>query len=177
LFFYSNKDHYLIDVKTKKGEKLVKDLKTLKKEIKIPLPKNTKILEKNDIENHYKNKIWESDADNCLSCSACTIYCPTCNCYDIKDNLELNFKDGNRTRHEISCHLKSFTRVAGEKCYRDSRLSRFKHFVYHKIVYFRKRYKRPMCVGCARCLRVCPTKIDWVSTINLLQDEIHPKGK
>jgi ferredoxin len=26
-----------------------------------------------------------------------------------------------------------------------------------------------MCVGCGRCLRVCPTRIDWVKTINMLE--------
>ena len=82
-----------------------------------------------------------------------------------------NLKDGKRTRCEISCQLKSFTKVAGGKSYRDSRLSRFKHFVYHKIVYYKKRQGRYMCVGCGRCLRVCPTKIDWVNTINLLKNE------
>lgn len=168
LFLYPKGKNYIISVGSKKGETLVKDLKELKKEIKIPNPKNSKKLKNLDIGKNYRSKIWEKDADKCLSCSACTVYCPTCNCFDIKDNLNLDLKSGTRKRSCSSCQLKSFSKVAGGKSYRDSRLSRFKHFVYHKIVYYKKIHKRPMCVGCGRCLRVCPTKIDWVKTINKL---------
>ncbi|MDP2925931.1 MAG: 4Fe-4S dicluster domain-containing protein [Nanoarchaeota archaeon] len=167
LFFYAKDKDYYITIGSKKGEAIVKYLNNAKKEIKLKY-KNKKILYDKNIEHYYKNKIWDSDAEKCLSCSACTVYCPSCNCFDIKDTLNMNLKDGIRTRHEISCQLKSFSRVAGGKSFRDSRLSRFKHFVYHKIVYYKHRKGRYMCVGCGRCLRACPTKIDWVKTINIL---------
>ncbi len=168
LFFYPKGKNFIISVGSKKGETLVKKLPSLEKEIKIPNPKNSKVLKNLDITENYRNKIWESDVNNCLSCSACTVYCPTCNCFDIKDDLNIDLKSGKRTRSHSSCQLKSFSRVAGGKSYRDSRISRFKHFVYHKISYYKKLHNRPMCVGCGRCLRVCPTKIDWVKTINKL---------
>ncbi len=168
LFFYPKGKNFIISVGSKKGEALVKNLPSLEKEIKIPNPKNSKVLKNLDIAENYRSKIWEGDADKCLSCSACTVYCPTCNCFDIKDDLNLDLKSGKRTRSHSSCQLKSFSCVAGGKSYRDSRISRFKQFVYHKISYYKKIHNRPMCVGCGRCLRVCPTKIDWVSTINKL---------
>lgn len=171
LFFYKSKDTYYISVGSKKGEELVKNLKSPKKEIIIPNPKNSKLLLNKNIESDYNNEIWETDANKCISCSACTVDCPTCNCFDIKDKLNINKKDSIRFRNPSSCQLMSFSRVAGGKSYRSSRLSRFKHFVYHKIVYYKKRHNEFMCVGCGRCLRVCPAKIDWVNTINLLKDE------
>ena len=171
LFFYPQNNNYIISIKTNKGLSLVRSLPDIKKEIAIPDPKNGKVLTSKNIDRHYRNKIWETDANKCLSCSACTVYCPTCNCFDIKDNLDINLKEGIRKKSEMSCQLKSFSRIAGGKSFRDSRLSRFKHFVYHKIVYYKKKKGRYMCVGCGRCLRVCPPKIDWVNTINLLEDE------
>jgi ferredoxin len=170
LFFYPYKDKYYVSIGTNKGLALVKNLPTAKKDIKKEIL-NKKELENKDINKNYRNKIWESDAEKCLSCSACTIYCPTCNCFDIEDGLNIDLKSGERKKSQMSCQLKSFSKVAGGKIFRDSRLSRVKHFVYHKIVYYKERFGRYMCVGCGRCLRVCPTKIDWTRTINLLKDE------
>ncbi len=167
LFFYPYENNYYISIGSEKGAKIINDLPTAKKEI-ILKHKNTKILKNKNIESEYKNKIWETDSSKCLSCGACTVYCPTCNCFNIKDNLSINLNPINRIRSSASCQLKSFSRVAGGKIFRDSRLSRFKHFVYHKIDYFKKQKGKYMCVGCGRCLRVCPTHIDWIETINLL---------
>jgi sulfhydrogenase subunit beta (sulfur reductase) len=170
LFFYPEKGNYYISIGTEKGGKIVSHLKDnegkkVKKEIK-----NFKSLKEKNIEGDYGNKIWETDADKCLSCAACTAYCPTCNCFDLKDVVEINLKDGKRIRTSASCQLKSFSEVAGGKVFRDTRLAKLKHFIYHKIVYYKKQHNKFMCVGCGRCLRVCPTRIDWVDTINLLKD-------
>lgn len=169
LFFYPKGNSYYIDIGSKKGAALVKGLPDVKTEIKIPNPKNTKVLKTKEIGKNYRDSIWKGDVDKCLSCGACTMMCPTCNCFDIEDKLDADLKNGKRIRHHASCQLKSFSRVAGGKSFRDSRLSRFKHFVFHKVLYYKKQHGRPMCVGCGRCLRVCPTKIDWVDTINKIK--------
>ncbi len=171
LFFYPDKNNYYISVNSKFGEKIVKILKEVKsgKEV-VKKIKNFKVLGNKNIDKNYRNKIWQSDSDKCLSCAACTIDCPTCNCFDIYDELDINLKDGMRKRKSASCMLKSFSKVAGGKSFRDSRLSRFKHFVYHKIVYYKKVHGRYMCTGCGRCLRICPTHIDWTDTINFLNE-------
>jgi sulfhydrogenase subunit beta (sulfur reductase) len=181
LFFYEENDNYYISIGSDKGKNVVKSLKKSNKEV-IKKIQNFKALSTKDIQEHYNNKIWKTDADKCLSCGACTAYCPTCNCFNLKDELDINLKDGKRFRETASCQLHSFSRVAGGKKFRASVLARFKHFVYHKIVYFKKQKGKYMCVGCGRCLRVCPPRIDWVNTINLMNDlgkmkEEHKGGK
>ncbi len=168
LFFWPTKTGYQISIFSKKGKKLVKNLLNAKKEIKLKF-KNTKKLKDKNISLDYKNKLWEKDSKKCLSCAACTAWCPTCNCFDLSDEIDINLKDSKRFRCASSCQLKSFSRISGGKVFRNSRLCRFKHFVYHKIDYFKKQHNRYMCVGCGRCLRACPTKIDWVDTINKIK--------
>ncbi len=170
LFFYSKGENYYISIGSEKGGNLVKNLKNAEQEV-IQKIKNTKKLPNKDIYGDYKSKEWKSDVDKCLSCAACTLYCPTCNCFDIKDIEDLSLKSGKRVRKQTSCQLKSFTEVSGGKVFRESRDSRFKHFVYHKIVFYKNKFNRYMCVGCGRCLRVCPPKIDWVNTINKIKGE------
>lgn len=168
LFFYPHKDKYYISIGSKKGGFLVKDLKDADEEIKKEII-NYKRLENKDIEPDYGDGKWNEDVKKCLSCGACTIYCPTCNCFDIKDRKNISLKEGERIRTQTSCQLKSFSEVGGGKVFRDSRASRFKHFVYHKIVFYKKRFGRYMCVGCGRCLRACPPEIDWVETMNSIK--------
>lgn len=172
LFLYPKGKNYVIDVATKKGEGIVEHLKEIEKEIKIPNPKNFKKLNTHNIEEHYRDSMWDKDVKNCLSCGACTVYCPTCNCFDIRHKQSLDGKSGENTRHHSSCMTPAHTEIAGGQLFRETRLARFKHFVYHKVSYFKKKTGRPMCVGCGRCLRVCPTKIDWVKTINTMKTKV-----
>ena len=104
----------------------------------------------------------------CIGCGACTIVCPTCACFDIDDYSELDLASGRRVRTWDSCQLKPFTRVAGNHIFRDTRVERFKHRIYHQIQYFKERHDEVFCTGCGRCIRGCPTKIDWVEAINKL---------
>ena len=62
-------------------------------------------------EKHGWDSIWKNDVDKCLSCGACTMHCPTCNCFDIQDILDADLKSGKRVRHHASCQLKSFSIV------------------------------------------------------------------
>ena len=161
-------DSYYIDIDSDRGRSLVHRFKN--HELKINDEAGCKRkLNKHELRQFFENKIWNKEAEKCLSCCMCTTHCPTCTCFDIKDSIEINLKDGTRYRIEDSCQLKSFTRVSGNHVFREPRYARLRHRIFHKLQYFREKYKIDMCVGCGRCISICPTKIDMVDIVNKLK--------
>lgn len=170
MMFWDKGNFLLVHVGSNKGKKLLND--DFKKTSEVLTENHKKIkftdrLKKKDISGQYENPNWKTGSDRCISCAACTTLCPTCYCHEIKDETKLeDLKSGDRLREWSSCQLKSFTRVAGDHVFRDSRLDRFKHRIYHQLQYFKERYDIEMCVGCGRCITHCPTDIDFVQIIN-----------
>lgn len=167
---FDNKDSYLVDIKTQKGKKIFnkkffkKNSKKIKK-VKISCKKTLKL---SKIKTGNK-EIWEENGKKCLSCSACTIVCPTCTCFELSDELDLSCQNGIRERLWSSCQQLDFTEVAGGHAFRSSRSARVRHRILHKLKYFNDRFKEQMCVGCGRCITACPTGIDIVEIGNKLK--------
>ena len=167
--FFEKEGYFLVEVKSREAEKILK--KFLKKTDETISKKDRKIdsdrLKKKDIKNLYDHKDWQKGVDKCLSCGVCTVMCPMCYCHEIKDEITLtDINKGKRIREWSSCQTDSFTRVAGNHVFRDKREDRFKHRIYHQLQYFKERYGMNMCVGCGRCIKLCPTTIDFVDIIN-----------
>jgi len=176
LMFYDKKDHFLIEVGSQKGQKIVEKYpKYFKKANRLitqqeKVIKNTDRLRKTDISMLYDHPDWKKGVDKCLSCSACTALCPTCYCFEMHDEVKMSNPDkGERKRQWSSCQVQEFTRVAGEHVFREKREERFKHRIYHQLDYFKKKYGVNLCVGCGRCIEGCPTRIDFVEIINELE--------
>ena len=112
-----------------------------------------------------KDEVWKKGAEDCLSCGDCTTLCPTCLCYDVEDDVELGENCGERCAKWDSCMYKDFTAVAGGHVFREKLEERFRHRIFHKLQYFREQFNESMCTGCGRCIRGCPTKIDWTKLI------------
>jgi ferredoxin len=157
---------------SKKGEALIRQYKSLFKIAKDEITSqdkkiiNKKKLNTLDIKDSYHSDDWKKGADKCLACGACNFLCPNCHCFSIEDEVDFDLKTGKRVRKPASCQLRHFTRVAGDHVFRDSKLSRFKHRIYHQIEYFKERHDVVFCTGCGRCIEACPAKIDWVEIIN-----------
>lgn len=128
---------------------------------------------KNIAENLYANfyhEIWAKESEKCLGCTNCTQACPSCYCYTTEDEFEFgSYSESARFRVSDSCQLKRFTQVAGGHVFRESRAARLRQFVLHKLSYFRKNHGKQLCVGCGRCISVCPAKIDLTSIANKIQ--------
>jgi len=88
----------------------------------------------------------------------------------VKDEINFDFTTGERVRIPSSCLQRRFTRVAGDHVFRYEKTARFKHRIYHQIQYFKDRHGEEFCTGCGRCIRGCPTRIDWVKGINTMKN-------
>ncbi len=119
----------------------------------------------------FDSPLWDKLAMTCLGCGACTYYCPTCHCYDIRD---FNRKDrGVRYRTWDSCMFASFTNMAGGHNPRPTRKDRLRNRFFHKLNYFVKKQGELGCVGCGRCAELCPAGISINRVLQEIGGELH----
>ncbi len=175
---------FYIKIATKKGLSLIKNINGL-----FPLNKNDKKLltefytEKNkrykrNVDMHdlpklldrtYESKIWDEIGKQCVACTRCSIVCPTCYCFNIKEDYYLNLIEGERVRTWDSCLRQNFALVAGGHNFRSSLKARIRHRYYHKERIFSYIYGKSACVGCGRCSRDCKANIKPDEVFNKLR--------
>ena len=118
--------------------------------LNVPKERLLKLLQDN-----YENPYWETRSKTCLSCGSCVMVCPTCFCFDVHDEMELNLKEGERFRNWDGCVLVDFAKVASGENFRHTKDSRFRHRIMRKGKYILEKYGRVGCVGCGRCATAC----------------------
>ena len=117
---------------------------------------NLRSLPNNDL---YNATFWEDVSFACINCGTCTYSCPTCWCFDIQD--ETRGKSGVRMKNWDSCMYPLFTMHGTGHNPRGTKLHRVRQRFMHKLKYFVDKYDRGIqCVGCGRCVRLCPVNID-----------------
>jgi sulfhydrogenase subunit beta (sulfur reductase) len=111
--------------------------------------------------NNQDHAVWKRTAEErCLGCANCTMVCPTCFCYGVKDrSVGLDPHRWERTRQKDSCQDLHFAEVHGAN-FRSTRMARLRQFVTHKLATWREQFGSFGCVGCGRCMTWCPTHID-----------------
>ncbi len=102
---------------------------------------------------------WDDVASRCLSCTNCTMVCPTCFCTSVTETSDLEMSEFEHTRHWDSCFSVDFTYVAGGVV-RDSTRSRYRQWLTHKLGSWIDQFGTSGCVGCGRCIAWCPVGID-----------------
>lgn len=154
----ANDDQVLAVVREKKQdqctEKLNMDLPTLHAHLKQA----------------WTSSVWEEFAEKCFSCGSCNLVCPTCYCFDMEDDIELNVQEGHRERRWDSCMLTRFAEVAGGENFREHRVERLRHRLMKKGMYMIEKYDGPGCVGCGRCTIACTADINPVDVFNRIQE-------
>jgi sulfhydrogenase subunit beta (sulfur reductase) len=188
LFLSELEDCYFVDINTHKGELLVEEsglfepVTPLEDKQMQELRNAKKKIFKSEVPISYQNiprlfdetfdsDVWRQIGEKCLSCGNCTNVCPTCYCFDVLDEPELDLSKGRRIRVWDSCQHENFAKIAGGESFRDERLDRKRHRFNRKFRYPMVRYKRMFCTGCGRCSRTCMAKIDLKETISALMEE------
>ena len=188
LFFTDLGDYFIVHVNTQTGDELVdaagsfrkaealhiNELKSLRED-KRRIFSNEVPIERRHIpdlfDRSFRASVWKDLNERCLACGNCTNVCPTCYCFDIRDEVDLSLKNGLRYRVWDSCQLEPFARVAGGINFRKERAARQRHRYYRKFRYPIDRFSRFFCTGCGRCTRTCMAEISLKETLNELIKE------
>jgi ferredoxin len=182
-------DDYLVDARTDTGEALIQGLDGDRAD-ELSLARREQLWDDNRrlLRNHqlkvkpeelpdlleegFNSGIWDKRAEKCYSCGSCNLVCPTCYCFDMRDDVNWNLKSGERKRSWDGCLLSNFALVAGGHNFRSNRTARYRHRFYRKGKYLWDRMGQIACVGCGRCITACTTHIaNPVEVYNALLEE------
>jgi ferredoxin len=116
------------------------------------------------LEAAFDHPLWQRLAETCVGCSVCSSVCPSCSCFDMHD--EGGAAAGVKFRCWDSCSLPLFTRHASGHNPRQDRGARFRQRVLHKFAYHPLKFTGELgCVGCGRCLALCPAGLDILGAV------------
>lgn len=174
---------YILDIATEKGENALKDFGALEEAthgerrelVRASEDAESKFTRRltmppeslgHYLRESYDDMIWDAQGKKCLSCGSCNIVCPTCYCFDTRDQVSLDLENGERVRTWDGCQLGNFAAVAGGENFRKRSGSRLRHRIFRKEVYLQEKYLRSGCVGCGRCNRACIADISIIDIYN-----------
>lgn len=118
-------------------------------------------------------KLWNRLAEKCFSCGSCNLVCPTCFCFNVRDDMLLNLKEGIKSRQWDSCMIPEYGLVAGGHNFRPDNANRLKQRYRCKLKTFIDKYGTYACVGCGRCVDACLAKINIYEDINSIKKEVN----
>ena len=108
---------------------------------------------------NYEHPRWMEVSRRCLTCTNCTIVCPTCFCAGVEDRTDLTGHNAERWRRWDSCFTMEHSYIHGGSV-RSSGLSRYRQWMTHKLATWIDQFGGSGCVGCGRCITWCPVGID-----------------
>jgi ferredoxin len=111
-----------------------------------------------------ENLRWDDVATRCLSCTNCTMVCPTCFCHSVTDVTALAGDSSTRVRQWDSCFSLEHARIHGMN-FRAQVRERYRMWLTHKLASWIDQFGTSGCVGCGRCIAWCPVGIDLTEEV------------
>jgi formate hydrogenlyase subunit 6/NADH:ubiquinone oxidoreductase subunit I len=165
-------DEYVIEVVSEKGKNYLKGSQLKKNTYSLKQVEEAKTRIKDDqklpvtvdiasefLTRNYYHSVWKYFGDKCFSCGSCVFVCPTCYCFDVREEIDLTLAEGQRIKVWDGCMLEDFAVVADGHNFRKDRADRFKHRTFRKVKYLPDKYRYFGCVGCGRCADACTADI------------------
>jgi len=120
-----------------------------------------------DAHNHPQ---WDDVAGRCLSCTNCTVVCPTCFCHAVEEVPSLDRSESERFRSWDSCFSPEHGYIHGKNM-RPTTKERYRMWMTHKLGAWIDQFGASGCVGCGRCISWCPVGIDLVEEYRKVRKE------
>jgi len=118
---------------------------------------------------HFGDDFWPAMSERCLSCRICAYVCPTCRCFDVRDEAipsDNGHHQYERIRCWDSCAGTVYRRIAGGHNPREAKGERLRNRFMCKFHYYPEQYGPMACTGCGRCIESCPVNIDITEVLN-----------
>ncbi len=119
----------------------------------------------------FNDAFWQQFSERCLSCRACSYVCPTCRCFDVRDEV-VSTEDGSQAYERIrcwdACTGEPYRRVAGGHNPRSEKGMRLRNRFYCKFYYYPQQYGPMACTGCGRCIETCPVNVDITEVLDYM---------
>jgi sulfhydrogenase subunit beta (sulfur reductase) len=120
---------------------------------------------------NFGEAIWRETAERCIGCRLCAYVCPTCRCFDVRDEALSTGAGYERIRVWDSCTRDGYRLLAGGHNTRPEKEQRLRNRFFCKFDYFEKQYASSACTGCGRCIEACPVQIDITEVLEQLAQE------
>jgi len=118
---------------------------------------------------------WDDVARRCLSCTNCTMVCPTCFCHTVIDATAVDGKVSERVRQWDSCFSYEHAHIHG-KNFRPHIRERYRQWLTHKLGSWIDQFGTSGCVGCGRCITWCPVGIDLTEEVAAIRAQRTARG-
>lgn len=174
---------FVLEAATAQGKAVVDELKTVVADAKIrqaaelarqrAVDQITKRMDTSGIRellmSNLEHPRWDDVANRCLSCTNCTMVCPTCFCSSVDEVSDLSGDHVERRRQWDSCFNINFSYMNGGVV-RDKTRNQYRQWMTHKLATWIDQFGTSGCVGCGRCITWCPVGIDLTEEVAAIRE-------